>query len=307
MTAAPPMPAKSFGTPQTPMEEVAEEARQKGQLIDCKLLEFGKVLGSGGFGAVYRGSYLGAEVAIKKLHIPDGHVTAAQIEEFRKEVENLQALRHIRLVSFIGAALIDSSTSRSPPSLCIITEFMNNGSLHALLHQKKEPMVLKQRLDMALQVSEGVAFLHGQSPPFVHRDLKSLNVVLDLQLNCKLCDFGLTQSMEKTHISRKENEGGSPRYMAPELFDSRGKITEKVDVWALGCLAVEIVTSRNPHEECSSIQQVMNKVLLQKKQPFIDWSDVGEDMRTLAELCFEFNPVHRIDSEKFLEGLRGLL
>jgi len=302
------MQAKALSASLSPVEAAAEEARQKGQLLDCKLLEFGKVLGSGGFGAVYRGSYLGSEVAIKKLHIPDGQVTADQIEEFRKEVENLQALRHQRLVSFIGAALIDASgASRSPPSLCIITEFMPNGSLHALLHQRKEQSIaLQQRLDMALQVSEGVAFLHSQSPPFVHRDLKSLNVILDFDLNCKLCDFGLTQSMEKTHISRKENEGGSPRYMAPELFDSRGKITEKVDVWALGCLAVEIVTSRNPHEECTSIQQVMNKVLLQKKQPFIDWSDVGEDMRTLAELCFEYNPLHRIDSEKFLEGLRGI-
>ena len=50
---------------------------------------------------------------------------------------------------------------------------------------------------------------------------------MDYDLNAKLCDFGLTQSMEKTHISRRDNEGGSPRYMAPELFDSRGKITEK--------------------------------------------------------------------------------
>ena len=46
--------------------------------------------------------------------------------------------------------------------------------------------------------------------------------------------------MEKTHITRKEQEGGSPRYMAPELFDSTQKITEKVDIWAVGCLMAEI-------------------------------------------------------------------
>merc|ERR1719282_629546 len=189
----------------------------------------------------------------------------------------------------MGAAL-------QPPSLCIVTEFMPNGSLYELLHQRKETLPYPKRLRMAMQIAEGVVFLHSRSPPFVHRDLKSLNVVLDFALNVKLCDFGLTQSMEKTHISRREQEGGSPRYMAPELFDSRGKITEKVDVWALGCLAVEIVTSRNPHEECSSIQQVMNKVLLQRQQPFLDWSGVCEDMRVLAELCFEFNPSHRIDA-----------
>lgn len=292
--------------PKTMLEEIADEAKEKGQLLNVSELHIGPVLGQGGFGAVHRGSYQSEEVAIKKLHIPDGQITAAQIEEFRKEVANLQALRHSRLVSFIGAAFIQGENTRSPPSLCIVTEYMPNGSLHALLHQKREKLSFSQRLSMALQVCEGVVFLHGRSPPAVHRDLKSLNVVLDFALNCKLCDFGLTQSMEKTHITRRENEGGSPRYMAPELFDSRGKITEKVDIWALGCLCVEILTSRNPHEECTSIQQVMAKVLIEKKQPFVDWRGVDEDLRTLAELCWEFTPGHRIDAEKFTEGLRGL-
>merc|ERR1719326_2068787 len=117
---------------------------------------------------------------------------------------------------------------------------MANGSLYDLLHQRRQPLTLVQRLSMAVQIAEGVDFLHGRSPPFVHRDLKSMNVVMDFEFNTKLCDFGLTQSMEKTHITRRENEGGSPRYMAPELFDSGGKITEKLDIWALGCLTLEI-------------------------------------------------------------------
>merc|ERR1712113_700743 len=182
------------------------------------------------------------------------------------------------------------------------TEFMPNGSLHSLLHQRKESLVFSQRLDMALQVAEGVAFLHGQSPPFVHRDLKSLNVVLDFALNVKLCDFGLTQSMEKTHLSRRDNEGGSPRYMAPELFDSKGKITEKVDIWALGCLILEVFTSRLPHEECQTIQQVMAKTLVNRQLPF---SDVGPELQPLADLCFIFDPKYRINAPKVLEGLHN--
>ena len=68
---------------------------------------YSQVLGSGGFGAVYRGSYLGKEVAIKKLHLIDGQVTPEQLTEFKKEVLNLTALRHPRLVSFIGDEIID--------------------------------------------------------------------------------------------------------------------------------------------------------------------------------------------------------
>lgn len=269
------------------------------ELLEPSELQFGQVLGSGGFGAVYKGMYRGEEVAIKKLHPMDGQITQLQMEEFKKEVANLQALRHERLVRFIGAAFVK-------PSLCLVLEFMANGSLYDLLHQRRQQLTNVQRLNMALQIAEGVGFLHGRTPPFVHRDLKSLNVVLDMALNVKLCDFGLTQSMEKTHISRKDNEGGSPRYMAPELFDSKGRITEKVDVWALGCLAVEVFTGRVPHEECNTIQQVMIKTLVNKQLPFLDWTGVHPEIRNLAELCFVFDPRARIDAARFMEGLRGL-
>jgi len=270
------------------------------ELLPVEELQIGKKLGTGGFGAVYQGRYRGQEVAIKKLHISDGQVTAAQVDEFKKEVACLQALRHARLVSFIGAAL------QPPHSLCIVTEFMPNGSLYDLLHQRKQRLERSQRASISVQCVEGVTFLHSRSPPFVHRDLKSLNVVMDFALNAKLCDFGLTQSMEKTHISRRDNEGGSPRYMAPELFDSKGKITEKVDVWATGALVLEVFTGRLPHEECNALQQVMTKTLIERKMPFLDWKDVPQDLKVLAERCFEFQPQRRIDAPSLLEGLRNL-
>ncbi|CAK9016548.1 unnamed protein product [Durusdinium trenchii] len=278
-------------------KEVQEEPQKL--LLNSEDLKIDKVLGSGGFGAVYRGTYLGQEVAIKKLHLIDGQVSSEQVAEFKKEVMNLQALRHPRLVSFIGAAL-------AVPSLMIVTEFMPNGSLYEALHQRKLKMEHNQRNKIATQVSEGVSFLHGRAPPFVHRDLKSMNVVMDFDLNAKLCDFGLTQSMEKTHISRRDNEGGSPRYMAPELFDSRGKITEKVDVWALGCLVVEVISSRLPHEECTSIQQVMTKTLVEKQLPFNDWRGVSSSVQRVAELCFMFPPESRTSAAHLLEALQRL-
>merc|ERR1711920_997137 len=93
-------------------------------------------------------------------------------------------------------------------------------------------------------------------------------------LCAKLCDFGLTESMNKTHISRKESEGGSPRYMAPEGFDARHKLTEKIDIWSLGCLIVEVLVERLPHEDCTTIQQVAAKLLVQRRGPYDDaWGD----------------------------------
>mmetsp|Transcript_64507 Transcript_64507/g.192188 ORF Transcript_64507/g.192188 Transcript_64507/m.192188 type:complete len:97 (-) Transcript_64507:35-325(-) len=94
--------------------------------------------------------------------------------------------------------------------------------------------------------------------------------------------------------------------MAPELFDSRGKITEKVDIWALGCLVLEVYLGRLPHTDCASLPQVMDKTLLRRKLPFDAHGEVCEELWALAELCLEFFPARRVDAACFLEGLRGM-
>merc|ERR1712151_97735 len=187
--------------------------------------------------------------------------------------------------------------------VCIVTEFMPRGSLHQLLHETQEAITPSQRASLAVQVAEGVAFLHSRSPPFVHRDLKSLNVVLDGMLNAKLCDFGFTECMEKTHISRRDNvQMGSPRYMSPELLDSSGgKITEKVDIWALGCLALEVFTGRLPHEECTSLTQIITKTIVKRQEPYLGIQ--SRRLLHLAEGCFQFDPSQRLDAARMLESL----
>eukprot|EP00931_Biecheleriopsis_adriatica_P056155 TRINITY_DN33278_c0_g1_i1.p1 TRINITY_DN33278_c0_g1~~TRINITY_DN33278_c0_g1_i1.p1 ORF type:complete len:1708 (-),score=448.60 TRINITY_DN33278_c0_g1_i1:75-5198(-) len=256
---------------------------EKHEEIDFSQLKQHECLGSGGFGAVYRGYFQDKEVAIKKLFCEDGgDISPLQLEELEKEVAALRSLDHPRLVKFIGACL-------QPPNLCIITEFMAGGSLHHLLHKAKTPLTLAQQAKMALQVCDGVGFLHSSSPPVVHRDLKSLNIVLDRIYNAKICDFGLTQSMDKTHISLKEGgAGGSPRYMAPECYDCKGKITEKVDVWALGCILVEIFGGPLPYDDCSNIQQIVAKVLIDKEVPYIP-NHLPKGVRPIVQDCFSFD------------------
>lgn len=287
-----------------PCDDLGKKAffpKSTGQLLDSSVLIFGTILGAGAYGAVYRGNYLGEDVAIKKLHNPDGDegTTILQLNDFSAEVANLQALKHPRLVAFVGVALV-------PPSICLVTELMPNGSLHNLLHNRKMQLSPSERHKIVIHMAEGVDFLHSRNPPFVHRDLKSLNVVLDMELNTKLCDFGLTKSMEKTHITRKESEAGSPRYMAPEILDSMGKITEKVDVWALGCLATEVFTGRLPHSECTTYQQVIASVLINKELPYRTWTGMSEREKKFVLPCFNYDPCRRVETSTFLVQLRAL-
>lgn len=264
-------------------------------------LEIGELLGAGGFGAVHRGRLRGEDVAIKKLHLEGAQLSPEQLAEFQKEVANLQALKHPRLIRFIGVAL-------EPPELCIVTELASGGSLHALLHVSRAALTSAQRRRLALEIVEGVVYLHGRQPPRVHRDLKSANVVLDGELSVKLCDFGLTESMEKTHLSRREAEGGSPRYMAPEVFDARSRLSEKLDIWALGCLVLEILLSRVPHEECSTLQQIAGKLLIRSEPPYQSSWSVGfrPEIPQLVDPCFRRDPVQRPSALGLLEGLSQL-
>lgn len=270
------------------------------ELIDFSLLTTHECLGTGGFGAVYRGYFGDKEVAIKKLFCEDsGNISPLQLEELEKEIAALRGLHHPRLVAFIGACL-------SPPNLCIVTEYMPNGSLHHLLHKAKTPLTLSTQAKIALQVCEGVAFLHGLIPPVVHRDLKSLNIVLDHSYSAKICDFGLTQSMDRTHISLKDGgNGGSPRYMAPECYDCKGKITEKVDVWAMGCIIIESFGGPLPYDDCTQIPQIVAKVLVEKQGPYIP-HHLPRGVRPIIEDCFHFDLTMRTRAQDVFNRLRKL-
>eukprot|EP00930_Biecheleria_cincta_P082443 TRINITY_DN72178_c0_g1_i1.p1 TRINITY_DN72178_c0_g1~~TRINITY_DN72178_c0_g1_i1.p1 ORF type:complete len:1736 (-),score=337.57 TRINITY_DN72178_c0_g1_i1:53-5203(-) len=291
-----------------PAEGPAEKESSKKMLlslseqIDFSELTQNECLGAGGFGAVYRGYYENKEVAIKRLFCEDGgNISGPQLEELEKEIAALRGLNHPRLVGFIGACL-------TPPNLCIITEFMPGGSLHHLLHKAKTPLTVGQQAKMACQICEGVCYLHSHVPPVVHRDLKSLNIVLDRVYNAKICDFGLTQSMElhKTHISLKEGgAGGSPRYMAPECYDCKGKITEKVDMWALGCIIIEAFGGPLPYDDCNNMQQIVAKVLIDKEPPYIP-NHLPKGVRPIVEDCLQFDIKQRATAQTVYSRMKAL-
>merc|ERR1719310_1133253 len=97
-----------------------------------------------------------------------------------------------------------------------------------------------------------------------------MNILLDAQVCAKICDFGLAQRMETTHMQRRmEGEGGSPRYMAPECFDTATKLTEKIDVWALGCIFIELFGNQLPYHDCSNIAQLTKRILFERRSPDI--------------------------------------
>eukprot|EP00927_Polykrikos_kofoidii_P032789 TRINITY_DN2781_c0_g2_i1.p1 TRINITY_DN2781_c0_g2~~TRINITY_DN2781_c0_g2_i1.p1 ORF type:complete len:427 (-),score=74.69 TRINITY_DN2781_c0_g2_i1:188-1426(-) len=263
------------------------------EVIKPEQLVFGSQLGAGGSAQVYRGSWNGQEVAIKKIS------GVAHLEEMTKEINAMRRLRHPRLVRFMGACI-------QPPLLLVVTELVSGGSLHdRIFGQMRTNFSPMQRHTIALQMVEGIGFLHSNR--VVHRDLKSMNILLDGNFHAKICDFGLAQQMEATHIVRRlEGEGGSPRYMAPECYDAmHGKLTEKVDIWAMGCILIEMFAGVLPYSDCTSMAQLSARILVERRSPDVPPCVPGP-IADLIRRAVVFDPSRRLTIAEALGELSRL-
>jgi len=259
-----------------------------GASIPYEEIKFGDPIGAGSFGAVYKGTARGTTVAIKQCKIGDEH----DAKMLLKEICYLQQLRHERLVSFLYFC-------NRPPHILLLMEFMPGGSLHHLLFGKKKRLPFDVKARMGWQVSEGLIYLHGLN--VVHRDLKTMNIVLDMELNCKICDFGLTITLEKTHLTVKSLQG-SPRYMAPEQFESDAKINEKVDIWQMGCVMLEMFCLEVPFKSCTSVPQIISELVMKKSPPTIP-RDADPRARALIQACFRILPARRPAAKQLEQAL----
>lgn len=198
------------------------------------------------------------------------------------EIRHLQLLRHPRLVSFLGSC-------HHAPHVVMIMEYMPNGSLYALLFSKKQRLDFAIRATMAWQVANGISYLHDIF--VVHRDLKTMNIVLDHDLNCKICDFGLALSLERSHMTIRSLQG-SPRYLAPEQFETAARITLKVDIWQMGCVMMELFCQVIAFHNCTSVHQVATELLVRRRPPSLPVSSDAR-ARVLIQACLRLSPAQR--------------
>ncbi|KAG0486776.1 hypothetical protein HPP92_008871 [Vanilla planifolia] len=195
-------------------------------------------LGEGGFGSVYKGRLSdGNMIAVKQL----SSKSTQGNREFINEIGMISALQHPNLVKLYGCCVGEDQ-------LLLVYEYLENNSLaRALYGPKSYQLELNwpTRHRICVGIAKGLAYLHEESRlKIVHRDIKPTNVLLDVDLNPKISDFGLAKLDEKgkTHISTRI--AGTIGYMAPE-YATRGYLTEKADVYSFGVVALEIITGKS--------------------------------------------------------------
>jgi serine/threonine-protein kinase CTR1 len=229
--------------------------------IDPHEVQMIKEIGRGSFGAVYTAKLRGSDVAVKKLYSTTSD--AGILADFSAEVSIMTKLRHPHVLLFMGA-------SSEPGALFIVFEYMPRGSVYDLLHDPVlgARLTFAAKMDIARQTAQGMNWLHLSKPPFLHRDLKTGNLLVDNNWTVKVCDFGLSQVKKATPSSTAgkvsaDSDGtlhsnpvllGTPLWMAPEILSgASAEPDESADVYAYGIVLWEIITRQEPYPEVQSL------------------------------------------------------
>ncbi|XP_075481626.1 chitin elicitor receptor kinase 1-like [Primulina tabacum] len=189
-------------------------------------------IGEGGFGSVYYAELRDEKAAIKKMDMQAS-------KEFLAELKVLTHVHHLNLVRLIGYCV--------EGSLFLVYEYIENGNLSQHLRgSDKEPLTWSTRVQIALDSARGLEYIHEHTVPvYIHRDIKSANILIDKNFRAKVADFGLTKLTEVGSTSLPTGRlVGTFGYMPPE-YAQFGDVSPKVDVYAFGVVLYELISAKS--------------------------------------------------------------
>ncbi|KAL6844726.1 hypothetical protein ACP4OV_025385 [Aristida adscensionis] len=270
-----------------------------------------QVLGHGGHGTVYKGVLKSdVEVAVKRCLTIDEQ----QKKEFGKEMLILSQINHKNIVKLLGCCL-----EIEVPML--VYEFISNGTLFHLIHGNHgQSLPLAIRLRIAYESAEALAYLHScASPPILHGDVKSTNILLDSDYTAKVSDFGasiLAPNDESQFVTIVQGTCG---YLDPEYMQTC-QLTDKSDVYSFGVVLLELLTRRKafnleaPEHEKSLSLVFMSAMKENKLEDVLDDQlksnenvEVLEEVAQLAVQCLEMSGVNRPSMKEVAEKLDRLI
>ncbi|MBA0878799.1 hypothetical protein Goshw_030254, partial [Gossypium schwendimanii] len=252
-------------------------------------------IGEGGYGNVYRAELSSGDIiAVKKVH-PQRADEVRAAKEFQNEVMAFIDIRHRNIVKFYGFYW-------SAEQSFLVYKYLEKGSLATNLSNEEAGKELDwdKRVNFIKGVAHALSYLHHDcSPPIVHRDLTSNNVLLDLEFEAHISDFGMAKLL-KPDSSNWTNLAGTYGYVAPELAYTM-KVTEKCDVYSFGVLIMEIIMGAHPGDLISTLpsssleKQLLVKDVLDQRPlpPSPDVQDQLMSVMKIAFMCLAHNPHSR--------------
>ncbi|XP_031396000.1 MDIS1-interacting receptor like kinase 2-like isoform X2 [Punica granatum] len=268
-------------------------------------------IGSGAYGSVYKARLSTNQiVAVKKFHIlPDGDIvgtTGIEIswqKAFRSEIRALTEIRHRNIVKLYGFC----SSSRHS---FLVYEYLEGGSLENLLsdHETAARFGWLERRNVARGVADALCYMHHDcSPPIIHRDVSSKNILLDVEYEARVSDFGTARFM-KPDSSNWTSFAGTFGYAAPELAYNM-EVNEKCDVYSFGVVTLELIMGRHPGDlissSLSSVYHMQLKEILDRRIPYPK-DEIMADLISILDIafsCLSYRQKSRPSMKQVSQGL----
>ncbi|KAM5247875.1 mitogen-activated protein kinase kinase kinase kinase 2 isoform 2-T2 [Ctenodactylus gundi] len=248
-------------------------------------------VGAGTYGDVYkaRDTVTSELAAVKIVKLDPGD----DISSLQQEITILRECHHPNVVAYIGSYLRNDR-------LWICMEFCGGGSLQEIYHATG-PLEEQQIAYVCREALKGLHHLHSQGK--MHRDIKGANLLLTLQGDVKLADFGVSGELTAS-VAKRKSFIGTPYWMAPEVaaVERKGGYNELCDIWALGITAIELGELQPPlfHLHPMRALMLMSKSSFQppKLRDKTRWT---QNFHHFLKLALTKNPKKRPTAEKLLQ------
>jgi serine/threonine-protein kinase TNNI3K len=260
-----------------------------------------KLLSRGAYGEVYNGVFNGQKVAVKML-LPATRGNLEHVTDLLTEAKLTASMDHPHIVSFIGVAWDSLS------DLCVVLEFMDGGDLRTLLNKyeaSKHPVgVDREKATIALHVCHALTYLHSLTPPVIHRDLKSRNILLNQAMEAKLTDFGISRE----RLDQTMTAGvGTSLWMAPEVMLGEN-YGVKADMFSFGVVLSELDVHTPPYAQAKKSRKVGLLQKIASGEIRVDFSESSpKSLVELGRACVAVDPDERPTAPEALYRLQVIL
>lgn len=262
-------------------------------LIDIKQYEQKKFIGHGSFGSVFlvQNIKTGEYNAAKILNM--NYDDQPSKKDIDREITIMMCSNHPAIIKFIGFSMIDFQNN---DNITIIMEYAKNFSLFDVLSKVRQNKIHENFTNTSRQIiligiANAMKYLHDRS--VIHRDLKSLNILIDENFHPKVTDFGLARFFDISKSSLNATHTGTAFYISPEIILGK-KYNKSVDVYSFAIIMYEVVTGLRPYSNIDISNQLrfLNRIACEDLRPeFI--CDVKKSHKQLIEKCWSTDPKNR--------------